>query len=251
MKKVRVIVVLFLTLSALSAQVPQNMLPSKMAREQIIEHKAYTMSYSSSYVVPSWLAYKVTNPTVNKEATVKGKYIPDPKITTRAASKKDYKKSGYLMAQLCNYLDVMHIEGAAEETFYTSNIVPMKLAFYQHMWLKTEDLIRLWLRDKEAFYVFTGPITKDAPFPTIGSNKVSVPKHYYKVVYDPDNQEAIAFKFKNGMSSGSLKSYSMSVADLEKITEIDFFPGFDESLKERLKSKVNYEFWNFELEEEL
>lgn len=245
------ILLIGLTIGNLSAQVNELPLPAKMPREQLIEHKGHTLSYSSAYVVSSWVAYKMSNATVNKETDIKGKYLPDPEITTRSADKKDYKGGGYVMAQLCNYLDVMHIDGAVEETFYMSNIAAMKQTFYQHIWLKTDDLIRLWIADKGEFIIYSGVVTKDAPFGTFGKNKVSIPKNFYKVVYDAKNQEAIAFKFKNGMSSGTLKSYTMSVEELQEITGIDYFPNMNEEAKKKLISKVNYDFWDFTLEEEL
>jgi endonuclease G, mitochondrial len=226
-------------------------LPSEMEREQIIHHKGFSLSYSSAYVLSTWVSYKVTNANVTKDDKMKGKYQPDPEISTRSATKKDYKDSGYLMAQLCNYADVSQIDGATEESFYMSNIVPMKLAYYQHIWLKTEDLIRLWLKGTDAFYIVAGVYTNEAPYPTIGENKVAIPKHFYKVVYDKVNNEAIAFKFKNGMSSGSLKSYTLSIDKLEEETNIDFFPELDDAIESKIEATVNYNFWNFELEDDL
>jgi endonuclease G len=236
----------------LKAQEADVKLPFEMAREIIIHHKAYSLSYNTSYALPSWVSYKVTKAQVNKEAPFKGKYKKDPLVTVRAADKKDYKNSGYLMAQLVNYLDVLNIETAAEETFYMSNIVPMKLAFHRHIWLGCEDLIRMWVANSDGLYIITGPIIEaDAPFPTMGENKISVPNRYYKIVYDEENKKAIGFIFKNGTSSGTLKSYSRSVDEIEKLTGIDFFPELDETTSKNLESAVDYDFWDFELEDNL
>lgn len=230
-----------------SAQSPDLLLPEKIDREKVITHQAFTLSYSSAYVMPSWVTYKVT-PESGKASEIKGKYTPDPNVTARSASKKDYKDSGYLMAQLVNYTDVANLENADEETYYMTNIVPMKLGFYKHMWLKLEDLVRLWAQDKDGLYIFCGPVTKDAPFATFGKNKVSAPKRFYKVIYDAKNQKAIGFLFKNGVSSGSLKSYSLALAAIEKETGINFLPGLDEQTAQSIKSKVDYDFWQFEVE---
>ncbi len=227
-------------------------MPSEMTREVIIHHKGFSFSYNTSYALPSWVSYKVTKAQVNKEAKVKAKYKEDPKVSVRAANKKDYKNGGYLMAQLVSYLDVMGIDGAEEETFYMSNIVPMKLAFYIHIWLKCEDLIRMWTANTDGLYVITGPVIEaDAPFPTMGQNKVSVPSRYYKIVYDEKNKKAVGFVFKNGTSSGTLKSYSKPVDEIEKLTGIDFFPELDGETSQKLETKIDYDFWNFKLEEKL
>jgi len=250
----RILFSLFISATLLASTLAQSdnlPLPSEMPREQIIEHKGYTASYSSAYVVSSWVAYKVSNATVDKESKVKEKYMADPNVNTRSADKKDYKNSGYLMGQLCNYLDVMHIDGAVEETFYMSNVAPMKSAFHKHIWTKAEDLIRLWVAEKGELIVFTGVITKEAPFATIGKNKVTIPKTFYKVVYSPMHNKAVAFRFKNGVASGTIKSHSISVKKLEELCGIDFFPDMDETDKTELKKEVDYDFWNFVLEEEL
>jgi len=227
------------------------MLPPKMVREQIIHQKAFSLSYNSAYVLPSWVSYKVTKSQVNKEEKVKAKYKANPEVNTRSASTKDYKQGGYIMAQLVNYMDIKSIDGAVEESFYMTNIAPMKLAFYNHIWLKTEDLIRMWVANTDCYYIVCGPVLVDAPFPTIGENNLSVAKRYYKVIYDKKNQKAIGFIFKNGTSSGTLKSYSKSIDVIEAEVGIDFFQELDDDLEAKIEKEADYNFWNFELEEDL
>jgi len=252
MNKILPLVVIIIFSIRLQGQEGDLILPSRMPRETIINHKAYTFSYNSSYALPSWVAYKITKSQVNKDANVKQKYKEDPLVTIRAANTKDYKDGGYLMAQLVSYLDVMQNGDAVEETFYMTNIVPMKLAFYTHIWLKTDDLIRKWVANGDGFYVYTGPVIKaDAPFPTMGKNKISIPNRYYKIVYDPQNKQAVAFLFRNGSSSGTLKSYSTTVDEIEELTGVDFLPELSKEESREIESKVDYSFWNFELEEDL
>jgi endonuclease G len=230
------------------AQFADLMLPSARDREQIIHHKGYSLSYNSSYLLPSWVSYRVTKSQVNEETNVKGKYISDPEVNTKSANKKDYKDGGYLMAQFVNYLDIMQIPDAVEESFYMTNIVPMKLAFYNRIWCRTEKLIRLWTAGNDGFYVICGPILTDAPFPAvIGDNHVSVPKRFYKAIYDPKEKKAIGFIFKNGMSSGTLKSFAVTIDDIERETGIDLFSTLEDELEIQIETKVNFEQWNFEV----
>ena len=144
-------------------------------------------------------------------------------------------------------MDVKQIPEAVEESFYMSNITPMKLAFYNHIWLKTEDLIRLWTSDTDGLYVVCGPILADAPFAAIGDNDVNVPKRYYKAVYDPKNQKAIGFIFKNGMSSGNLDSYAVTIDKIEMESGIDLFPDLDDAIENKVEAGLNPDDWNFEL----
>ncbi len=233
--------------STVRSQQADVMLPPNRDREQTIHHKAFSLSYNSSYLMPSWVAYKVTKSQINADEHVKGKYIADPEVNTRSASKKDYKEGGYLMAQFVNYLDIKQIPDAIDESFYMTNITPMKLAFYNHVWCRTEQLIRLWTAENDGFYVVCGPILTEAPFPVIGENNVSVPKRFYKAIYDPKNKKAMGFIFKNSMSTPTLKSFAVSIDDIEKETGIDLFPALDDELEEQIESKLDYSQWNFEV----
>jgi endonuclease G len=229
------------------AQLGDVLLPSDRDRELTVNHKSFSLSYNSSYVLSSWVAYKVIRTQVNKFEKVKDRFEADPMINNRSADKKDYKTGGYLMAQLANYLDLQNIPEGKEESFYMSNITPMKLAFYNYIWVKTEELIRLWNAGTDGLYIVCGPILSDAPFQTFGENKVSIPKRFYKVVYDPKNQKAIGFIFVNGTTSGKIKSYSMSVDNVEKETGIDFFQSLDNDLENKIESEFDVKNWNFEL----
>ena len=249
MKTIFLFIAFFLFGMVIKGQQTDILPASKMDREQIIHHKGYSLSYNSSYLQPSWVAYKITKAQVNKDVKVKAKYQSDPRINTRSASPKDYKQGGYIMAQFVNYFDVKQIPDAEEETFYMSNITPMKLAFYNHIWLKTEELIRQWSAETDGLYIVCGPILLEAPFPTIGDNNVSVPNHFYKAVYDARNQRAIGFIFKNGMSSGKLNSFAVSIDEIERQTGIDLFPSLDDETEIAVEGELDLGKWNFELVE--
>jgi endonuclease G len=84
----------------------------------------------------------------------------------------------------------------------------------------------------------------------IGENNLSVPKRFYKAIYDPKNQKAIGFIFRNGMSSGTLKSFAVSVDEIEKETGIDLFPSLDDEIEKRIESELNFDAWNFDVNKE-
>lgn len=246
MKKYFTTLSLILFCLVLKSQIADVILPAERTREQVIHHLGFSLSYNSSYVQPSWVAYKVTESEINREE-IKGKYKADPQITTRSADKKDYKQGGHIMAQYVNYLDLQQIPGAVEESFYMSNIAPMKLAYYNHIWLKLEELIRLWSKDTEGLYVICGAVLTDAPFSAMGENNVSIPKRFYKAVYNPENQRSIGFIFRNGMSSGKLNSYAVSIDEIEKEAAVDLFPTLDDELENKLEATTDFSAWDFEL----
>ncbi|MBN2348191.1 MAG: DNA/RNA non-specific endonuclease [Bacteroidales bacterium] len=222
------------------------LLPEKQDREIIIEHSAFTMSYNTNYVLPSWVAYTLTKEQVLGTLTFKPKYVPDPKIVGRKADKKDYKGSSYIMGQLVLVDDMKHSEQAMEESYYMSNIVPQKLAFYKYMWKTLTDFTHKWVMEGNQLYIVAGPILSDAPFGTIGENKVSLAKRYYKVILDLESKKAIGFIFNNGMSSQSITNFALSVDEVEKITGIDFFPELEDEIENFVESSLDISKWNFE-----
>lgn len=229
------------------AQIADVLTPAEVSREKIMHYSEFSLSYNSSYRLSSWVAYKVTRSQINKDENSGHKFIVDPGLELPIGNKKDYKKSGYEMAQLVNYYDLKHNQKAVEESFYMSNVSPMKLAYYKHIWLKTEDLIRLWSAGTDGLYVICGPILSDSPFASFGSNNISIPKRFFKAVYDPKNKKAIGFIFRNGMSSGSLNSFVVSIDKIEEESGLDLFHSLDDEIELHIEGQLDLDSWNFEL----
>ncbi|MCG8697237.1 MAG: DNA/RNA non-specific endonuclease [Bacteroidales bacterium] len=238
--------VLILCTNTIKAQDSKLFTPANRELEQVIKYKHHTLSYNTTYVVSSWLCYKLNNQLINKSEEVKIKYKTDPNITAKAAEKKDYKGGGYLMAPMLNPYDIANDPESLPETFYMSNMLPMKSGFYSHIWFKAEELFRFWAGENE-LQITAGPILTEAPYPTLGGNKVIVPKRLYKVVYDPANQKAIGFIFKNGIASGTIKKYAVTIDEIEKETGVDFLHELDDELEEKLEASIDLEQWNWEM----
>ena len=126
-----------------------------------------------------------------------------------------------------------------------SNIIPQKNAFYKYIWSELTNLTHRWVTETSALYIVTGPVLKDAPFGTIGDDKVSVPERYYKVILDKDNNRAIAFIFNNNMSSRNIAKFAVSVKKAEEITGIDFFPGLEDDQVKQMESTLDLKKWDF------
>jgi len=227
----------------LSAQ--QFEIPSPMPREQQVNHTLYTLSYNEGYELASWAAYRLTPEQARVTGTFKEKYMEDPLVTTGSASMKDYRDAGFIMGQLVPPEDMLTSAVAVEETFLTSNTVPLKPVFSKNIWKRLEVLIREWAKEGNSLYIAAGPVLADAPFGTFGPNKISIPERYYKVVLDISGERAIGFLFRNNVSSGALKSFALSVDEVEKITGIDFYPSLPDELENKVESSSDFVKWNF------
>jgi endonuclease G len=242
MKNILAFLAPFLCLSSFSQQFE---LPAQASREQQVKHTLFTLSYNEGYELPSWAAYQLTPEMAKATGTFKEKFVEDPLVTTGSASTKDYKDAGFIMGQLVPPEDMFTSQQALEETFYTSNTVPLKPSFNKYVWKTMEKLIREWAKEGNTLYIVAGPVLADAPFGTFGSNKVSIAVRYYKAVLDANGQRAVGFIIRSNVATGAPKSFAMSIDELEKITGMDLFPSLPDDQENKIESSTDLTKWNF------
>lgn len=192
---------------------------------QIVEHKYYTLSYNEKFEQAEWVAYELKKEYLKNNDFKRPYFIEDSKVTTGSADWRNYKNSGYDKGHLCPAGDMEFNKDAYNDTFYTSNISPQKHDFNSGIWNRLEQKTRYWAGKYNDVYVVTGGILKDSD-KKIGTEKVSVPKYFYKIILARSGNEhkAIAFLVPNEDSDKSLYDFVVPIETLEKMTGIDFFP---------------------------
>ena len=123
---------------------------------------------------------------------------------------------------------------------------PQAPLFNRNIWNDLEELTRTWAKEYDSLYIVVGPVLGDS-LSAIGPHKVAVPKYYYKVILDnqKNKEKAIAFIMKNEGSSLSLKTFVVSIDEIELLTGIDFFPKLEKTLEKSLESKKCLECWKW------
>ncbi|WP_345142387.1 DNA/RNA non-specific endonuclease [Flavobacterium ginsengiterrae] len=192
---------------------------------QVIKHKYYTLSYNEKFEQAEWVAYELKKEYLKNGNYKRPYFIQDPKVTTGSADWRNYKKSGYDKGHLCPAGDMEFSKEAYDDTFYTSNISPQKHDFNSGIWNRIEQKTRYWADKYNDIYVVTGGVLKDSD-KKIGTERVSVPKYFYKIVLAKSGKEhkAIAFLVPNADSDKSIYDFVVPIETLEKMTGIDFFP---------------------------
>ena len=73
-------------------------------------------------------------------------------------------------------------------------------------------------------YVYTGPIYKQKSIhKTIGKDRIAVPDFFFKIIYAPKNNKAIAFVMPNSkVSKNNVTNYRNSIKDIENRTGLKF-----------------------------
>ena len=213
---------------------------------QIIRHQYYSLSYNEKYEQAEWVAYELKKEHLARTNRKRPYFIEDKKVKTRSASYRNYKKSGYTKGHLCPAGDRKFSKIAFDETFLTSNISPQKGDFNGGIWNRLEQKTRYWAsKDKQLYIVTGGILSKDLI--TIGKEKVAVPKQFYKILLDYSEPEikAIAFLIPHQESKKPLYTFVVAINEIERLTEIDFFPELPDELENKLESNSNYKNWSF------
>jgi endonuclease G len=108
------------------------------------------------------------------------------------------------------------------QSFSLANIVPQNPVNNRKAWAGIEKVTRKYvLRAAGDVYVITGPVF-DGTVQTIGDNRIWVPQHLFKLVYDPATHRAWAHWLDNTELARTEKP--ISYEELVQRTGIQFLP---------------------------
>lgn len=234
--------VLFFGLCPVTAA--QSWLPDTVGCNcHVVRHKGYTLAYDERHEQARWVAYVLTRERLDGDVPRKGNdyFMPDSSVMTFSALPGDYSHSGYSRGHLAPAADMKWSVQAMRESFLMSNISPQTSAFNDGVWHRAEKLVRRWAEEYDSLYVVTGPVLEEG-LPSIGhSNRISVPRCFYKVVYDPNRKIGIALIIEHRNSNNPLRSFAVTIDDAESATDINFFPGMPD--EEQIESTLNTDQW--------
>ncbi|OFY67260.1 MAG: hypothetical protein A3H98_02050 [Bacteroidetes bacterium RIFCSPLOWO2_02_FULL_36_8] len=223
---------------------PNTEIPTYTSGEQIIRHTAFTLCYDEKHEQAKWVAYKLSAEMLNGSVTRTNNFREDPIVKTISASPGDYYRSGYDRGHLCPAGDMKISTNIMSETFFMSNMSPQKPGFNRGIWKKLEEQVRSWATQNEEIYIVTGGVL-NGNLQTIGSNRVTVPHYFYKVIVDlkePDIK-GIGFILPNEPATQHIENFAVTIDLVEKFTGLDFFPALPDSVEEWLEGGVEAGDW--------
>jgi len=225
----------------------QDLRPKPISGEQIIDHFGYSLSYNEEHEQASWVFYELTDKEVSGLVKRKDQFRKNPDVRTGSASLSDYKGSGYDRGHLAPAADMRWSSTAMSESFFMSNMSPQVPSFNRGIWKRLESKVRDWARDNKRIYIVTAGIL-DEGLNTIGSNSISIPNYYYKVILDYTEPElkAIGFILPNKKSKAPLQSFAISVDSVEIQTGIDFFYNLPDDKENELESNIDVKKWSWQ-----
>ena len=219
----------------------QKFLPK--SNGETIFHTKYTLSYNEFHEQAEWVHYYLDINELKESVERTNDFRYDKSVSTGSASLNDYKYSGYDRGHLAPAGDMKINRNTMSESFLLSNISPQNSSFNRGGWKKLESQVRVWA-EKNNLYVITSGVLED-DLNKIGLNGVSVPRNFYKIIYEPINQKMIGFLMPNAKISKPLSTYVVNVDKIESITGIDFFTEIEDDFEEILESQIDMSSWDF------
>ena len=211
----------------------------------VIKRDSYVFSYNEDHEQSEWVAYVLTKDDVKYRKYDRPYFTQDPLVTTGSADWKNYKNVVYNKGHLLPAADRRKNYEQYKETFYTSNISPQLPEFNAGVWNRLEEKVRYWATKYDSLYVVTGGVL-EKDLPTIGYEKVSVPKYFYKVLMTKDASKMIAFLVPHEESNLPLYEFVTSVDSIEKMTGIDFFEQLPKDIQDKMEKSTSYKEWSFD-----
>lgn len=152
------------------------------------------------------------------------KFFADARLPrTVRAELEDYQGSGFDRGHMAPAGD-METEESMAQSFSLANMVPQSPINNRKAWAAIEKATRKYvMRAAGDVFIITGPMFDSMP-PTIGINKVWVPQHLFKLVYDPSANRAWAHWLDNTDEAEVGKP--ISYEELVERTGIEFLPGW-------------------------
>jgi len=213
----------------------------KQTESQILHYRKFSLAYNENAEQADWVAYRLYPNSINSAVKRKNNFRKDYKIITNSASLEDYKGSGYDRGHLAPAKAMSFSEQSVSESFLMSNMSPQLPSFNRGIWKRLEKQVRDWIAISDSLYVVTGPVLNSS-LPTIGVNKVSIPRAYYKTIlrFYKGDINGIGFLLKHEKSSKKIADFATSIDTIEKITGLNFFYLLDSVQQQKVERNNSF-----------
>ena len=201
---------------------------------QLICHKDVDLFYDIPHHVPTLVTYNITPKMLkSNHRKVRRDFTSDPCLRGGRSVIDVYTNSGYDKGHLAPAGSFYYSTKVNKETYHHTNIAPQLPHFNRGVWKVLENKIRSYVvNHNKPITVITGAIYSDKDKVLTGTKdglSIVVPSEFYKIVII--DKVPYSFLFKQDQSDKPLRSYIVSVDDIEKDSYYNFFAGgtLDES----------------------
>lgn len=208
--------------------------------------QGYALMFNTQTKTPLWVAEHLKQENVFGSAARQTQFSPDPEIPAKfQAHKSDYSHTGFDQGHMAPAADFSQNQELMDQSFLFSNVVPQNADNNRHIWASLEKKVRTWLGKRGELYVITGPVfyndqthERGINLPRMGENQIAVPNYIFKIIYDANTKNAIAFMVPNvPLEEKTLPQYIVTVKDIENVTGLNFFTALSPADKNAVETR--------------
>ena len=190
----------------------------------------FTVMHSGVTRTPLWSAEHLTRETIMAAAGLRRQdaFHEEARLpASERAELSDYSRSGYDRGHMSPNKD-MPTRLAQKQCFTLANMIPQNPNNNRGLWEGVESAVRKLTEKNGELYVVTGPLFTGSKLQSLHGH-VMIPTQIYKAVLDPRNGRAAAYLVDN---AEGMEFKVISIAELERMSGIEVFPGLGQRAKE-------------------
>ena len=215
--------------------------------DQMIDRSGFALGYSSKRRQALWVSYILTAEHLNaRQVRRSNKFRPDPQLKFDPVRPQHYNRTGFDRGHLAPASDMTYSRETMEQSFYMTNISPQLPACNRGVWKRIETRIRDWAHQESQLYVITGPIfSGEDRF--MKNTDIRIPDAFYKVALDmTPPMKMIAFIVPNRASKKPIRSFVVTVDEVEAVTGMNFFSNLDDEVENELEKRSDIGEWKID-----
>ena len=222
-------------------------LPERL-ENQTVRYKAIVVYFNKYYRVPNCVAYELTSTMTamadSREAENRADYKFERDYDVKGCPDWwDYKDSGYTRGHMAPAMDMRWDKTTMEQCFLMTNICPQLDELNDGEWRHVEEAVHKWTRTAKRLIIFTGPIFSNNMKRIGKHDDIAVPESFFKVIYSPEQNRAIAFVMENKYIPNSWTNYATTIDKVEALTGYDFLAALEDNVENVIESKENIKNW--------
>lgn len=217
---------------------------------KVLSNWSYLVGYDEQRKNPAWVAYRLGNMKGTydfKNWERPDRFLPDRRVSN-PIDHEAYTSSGYQRGHMAPNATMLSQYGqmAQLETYLMTNICPQTSKLNQNLWSALEKLERETISQDDTpnkeirdVFVITGPVFGAKP-DTLASG-VAIPVSFYRILAYRRGYlgtiKTVAFLLPQQPASTKLMDYLTTVDEIERLTQLNFFPELSEAKQRNLESK--------------
>lgn len=212
--------------------------------DQMIDRSGFALGYSNSRRQALWVSYILTAEHLNAPQVKRSnRFQPDPLLKFKPVRPQQYNRTGFDRGHLAPASDMTYSRETMEQSFFMTNISPQLPACNRGVWKRIETQIRTWARQESQLYVITGPIFS-GEIRFMRDTDIPIPDAFYKVALDlTPPMKMIAFIVPNRASKKPVRSFVVTVDEVEATTGMDFFSNLGDQIEAELEKNSDIGKW--------